>query len=88
MKRGRSAIPGYLGLAALVLALIVLFNRSRNRYLRMSSDFIGLGTGYLISLVGRNDRFCVGTALRRGSTCPFRSNTAWHSICRPSLPLP
>ena len=40
---------GNLGLAALVLALIVLFNRSRNRYLRMSSIFIGLGTGYLIA---------------------------------------
>ena len=50
MKRGRSAtLAGVLGLAALVLALIVLFNRSRNRYLRMSSIFIGLGTGYLIA---------------------------------------
>ena len=29
--------------------MIVLFNRSRNRYLRMSSIFIGLGTGYLIA---------------------------------------
>lgn len=44
-EAGTFGNPGYLGLAALVLALIVLFNRSRNRYLRMSSIFIGLGTG-------------------------------------------
>lgn len=49
-EAGTFGNPGYLGLAALVLALIVLFNRSRNRYLRMSSIFIGLGTGYLIAL--------------------------------------
>lgn len=48
-EAGTFGNPGYLGLAALVLALIVLFNRSRNRYLRMSSIFIGLGTGYLIA---------------------------------------
>ena len=48
-EAGTFGNPGYLGLAALVLALIVLFNRNRNRYLRMSSIFIGLGTGYLIA---------------------------------------
>ena len=48
-EAGTFGNPGYLGLAALGLALIVLFNRSRNRYLRMSSIFIGLGTGYLIA---------------------------------------
>ena len=48
-EAGTFGNPGYLGLAALVLALIVLFNRSRNRYLRMSSIFIGLGTGHLIA---------------------------------------
>lgn len=48
-EAGTFGNPGYLGLAALVLALIVLFNRSRYRYLRMSSIFIGLGTGYLIA---------------------------------------
>ncbi len=35
-----------LGLAALVLACIVLFNQSSNRYLRMSSIVIGLAVGY------------------------------------------
>ena len=36
----------HVGLAALVLVLIIIFNRSNNRYLRMSSIVIGLVTGY------------------------------------------
>ena len=39
-----------ISLAALVLALIIFFNRSSNRYLRMSSIVIGLAAGYLIAL--------------------------------------
>ena len=39
----------HLGLAALVLFLIILFNRSRNQYLRMSSIVIGLLVGYFVS---------------------------------------
>jgi xanthine permease XanP len=39
----------YVGLAALVLGLIILFNRSSNPYLRMSSIVIGLTIGYIIS---------------------------------------
>ena len=39
----------YVGLAALVLALIIFFNRSSNHYLRMSSIVIGLVIGYLVS---------------------------------------
>ena len=38
-----------VGLAALVLALIIFFNRSSNHYLRMSSIVIGLVIGYLVS---------------------------------------
>lgn len=37
----------YIGLAALVLVLIIVFNRSNNRYLRMSSIVIGLVVGYV-----------------------------------------
>ena len=37
----------YVGLAALVLFSIILFNRSSNRYLRMSSIVIGLVIGYI-----------------------------------------
>ena len=39
----------YVGLAALVLALIIFFNRSSNHYLRMSSIDIGLAIGYVVS---------------------------------------
>ena len=38
-----------LGLALLVFILIILFNRSSNRYLRMSSIVIGLIIGYLVA---------------------------------------
>lgn len=39
----------YVGLAALVLLLIIFFNRSSNRYLRMSSIVIGLVIGYAVA---------------------------------------
>ena len=39
----------YVGLTALVLALIIFFNRSSNHYLRMSSIVIGLAIGYVVS---------------------------------------
>ena len=39
----------YVGLAALVLVLIIFFNRSGNRYLRMSSIVIGLVIGYVVA---------------------------------------
>ena len=39
----------HVGLAALVLLLIMFFNRSSNRYLRMSSIVIGLVIGYAVA---------------------------------------
>lgn len=39
----------HVGLAALVLVLIIAFNRSNNRYLRMSSIVIGLVIGYAVA---------------------------------------
>ena len=39
----------HVGLAALVLVLIIFFNRSSNRYLRMSSIVIGLAVGYVLA---------------------------------------
>lgn len=39
----------YVGLSALVLTLIIFFNRSNNQYLRMSSIVIGLLVGYAVS---------------------------------------
>ena len=38
-----------VGLSALVLVLIIFFNRSSNHYLRMSSIVIGLAIGYFVS---------------------------------------
>ncbi len=39
----------HVGLSALVLVLIIFFNRSSNHYLRMSSIVIGLTVGYVVS---------------------------------------
>ena len=39
----------HVGLAALVLLLIIIFNRSSNRYLRMSSIVLGLVIGYAVA---------------------------------------
>ena len=39
----------HIGLAALVLLVIVFFNRSSNHYLRMSSIVIGLAVGYIVA---------------------------------------
>lgn len=41
----------HVGLAALVLILIIFFNRSSNRYLRMSSIVIGLMVGYVLAWI-------------------------------------
>lgn len=41
----------HVGLAALVLTIIVIFNRSSNAYLRMSSIVIGLAVGYIVAWV-------------------------------------
>lgn len=38
-----------LGLASLVLLIIIFFNNSKNRYLRMSSIVIGLAVGYIVT---------------------------------------
>ena len=49
MKAGTFGSFQNVGIAALVLVLIVLFNRSGNRYLRMGSIVIGLIVGYAVS---------------------------------------
>lgn len=41
----------YVGLAISVLLIIVILNRSSNRYLRMSSIVIGLAIGYVIAWI-------------------------------------
>ena len=49
MENGTFGSFQNLGVATLVLLLIVLFNRSSNRYLRMGSIIIGIAIGYLVS---------------------------------------
>ncbi len=45
-----------LGLAALVIVTILIFNRSSNRYLRMSSIVLGLAIGFAVAyFLGRID---------------------------------
>jgi xanthine permease XanP len=39
-----------LGLGMLVMAVIIIMNMSRNRFLRMGAIAIGLGVGYLVSI--------------------------------------
>ena len=49
MEDGTFGDLRYLGLSALVLLSIIAFNRSNNRYLRMSSIVIGLVLGYIVA---------------------------------------
>lgn len=49
IENGTFGSMEYLGISALVLVLIIFFNRSSNRYLRMSSIVIGLIVGYIVS---------------------------------------
>lgn len=49
LQAGTFGSGRHVGLAALVLFSIILFNRSSNRYLRMSSIVIGLAIGYAVA---------------------------------------
>ena len=50
MKSGNFATFQNLGLSFGVMVIIIILNRSKNKYLRMSSIFIGLLVGYLVSI--------------------------------------
>lgn len=49
MENGTFASLENLGVSALVLVCVLLFNRSKNKYLRMSSIVLGLGVGYALA---------------------------------------
>lgn len=49
MENGTFASMQNLGVAALVLVCVLLFNRSKNKYLRMSSIVLGLTAGYIVA---------------------------------------
>lgn len=49
MENGTFASLQNLGVAGLVLVCVLLFNRSKNKYLRMSSIVLGLTAGYIVA---------------------------------------
>lgn len=51
MDNGTFASPENLGISAFVFTSVLFFNRSRNKYLRMSSIVLGLILGYILAFV-------------------------------------
>ena len=63
----------HVGLAGLVLVLIIFFNRSSNRYLRMSSIVIGLAIGYITAyFLGKVDFSSIQSYGGINTPIPFR----------------
>lgn len=75
----------HVGLAALVLLLIIAFNRSSNRYMRMSSIVIGLVIGYIVAwFMGIVDFTSIQSYGGFNLPMPFRYGLT--SASQPSLP--
>ncbi len=73
----------HVGLAALVLTIIVIFNRSSNAYLRMSSIVIGLVVGYIVAwMMGLVDFSSVQSYGSVNIPVPFKYGISfnWSSI--------
>lgn len=73
----------YVGLAVMVLVLIIFFNRSNNRYLRMSSIVIGLVIGYVVAwFMGMVDFSSIQSYVGFNVPVPFRYGLAfdWSSF--------
>ncbi len=73
----------YVGLAVMVLVLIIFFNRSNNRYLRMSSIVIGLVIGYVVAwFIGMVDFSSIQSYGGFNVPVPFRYGLAfdWSSF--------
>ena len=72
-----------IGLAVLVLVVIIFFNRSSNRYLRMSSIIIGIAVGYAVAgLLGKVDFDAIPEFGMLYVPVPFKYGIAfdWSSI--------
>lgn len=72
-----------IGLAVLVLVVIIFFNRSSNRYLRMSSIIIGIAVGYAVAgLLGKVDFGAIPEFGMLYVPVPFKYGIAfdWSSI--------
>lgn len=73
MESGTFGSLENLGLAALVLCTIILFNCSRNIHLRMSSIVIGLVVGFILSVaLGRVDFTSIGSWGGVSISMPFK----------------
>ena len=69
----------YVGLAALVLVVIICFNRSSNPYLRMSSIVIGLTIGYIVSwAMGMVDFFNIQNYGSLNIPVPFKYGVSFN----------
>ena len=74
-----------LGLALLVLVLIIFFNRSNNKYLRMSSIVIGLVVGYVVAyFMGMIDFSSVQSYSGVNIPVPFKYGLAFSHHLLPS----
>ena len=72
-----------IGLAVLVLVVIIFFNRSSNKYLRMSSIIIGIAVGYAVAgLLGKVDFDAIPEFGMLYVPVPFKYGIAfdWSSI--------
>ena len=72
-----------IGLAVLVLVVIIFFNRSSNKYLRMSSIIIGIAVGYAVAgLLGKVDFDAIPEFGMLYMPVPFKYGIAfdWSSI--------
>lgn len=62
-----------LMLAAIVLVFIVIFNRSKNKWLRMGSIFLGMMVGYIVaSILGKVNFASMGTLGLITAPIPFK----------------
>lgn len=69
----------HLGVAALVFVLIVFFNRSSNRYLRMGSIIIGIIVGYAVAyFIGMVDVEHTPTYSHFNIPVPFKYGVKFH----------
>ena len=72
-----------IGLAVLVLVVIIFFNRSSNKYMRMSSIIIGIAVGYAVAgLLGKVDFDAIPEFGMLYVPVPFKYGIAfdWSSI--------
>lgn len=73
METGTFGSPKNLGLAALVLISILVFNSIKNKYIRMSSIIIGLTIGYIVAyMMGRIDFTELGSLGMINIPTPFK----------------